>query len=1204
LFFGVSFTLAPLYFKHFRVLEVSYISARRLLFFGKKLTTYYLTLRTHIKLSMKSTLASRSEHYHSFSQGFIPLKDKQIPIYNGQTPNPDFTAEIEHLPMVTVTAKIGSIPKDFDSALFRFSQKKSFKKFLKAKYPELSLQKAKEEYLKYISQLEKLNGRFDEYENVRKKLLQVLFDGQGGEYADPEKILKVISDGLGREVVIEKGEKGEEVLSTDLLHRYVRQVFMSKRLDEGVSLHVQFYTNLWTDVASVYLGYIKSLDKSYKQFEKQKIYLEEFWSTYVKDKLKPNTHAVPEAIQRRGSPKKSRHTAFASYKKLNIADDLVRKGITISNFDTILSLTIQALEGMSKSVDLEATLKDNAQNAKKKLDYKLDNGKKILPLGFDPKASFPKFEEPKKLSDLVEAVEKMVEEVVSDRDYEMRKNTIKIKNVQRLFRDAILDKDGVDLSEQKLSPSAWARKHIDQEYKRWDTLSNGDKNKNIQAKKSFQSAYESICKTARDKIQTYAQEVEKLQQDWLTISDNQRDLSPIRELVRWYSVYVKMVLFPLNSKENFVFDRKTKQRKKSWVADINNSEYVQMLEEANLLLTQIQGVWKEFDAPTHSQSIYLTGFYRKPGDGCAFLGVKTLGSEKSEGVKRGETAQNEESRGFFSRLFSKPVEPAPSQTKQKHQLQLLLSFSDTFSEPSESGTLNYLTYTKEGQPYTFDDALPLMHWEYNTPHLSPISTTPEGESFVFDLQFGKNQLRKYIWGNQFDDHYHIFNPNSRLKLTSMRLMKKYNSKTSEWEYFVSLALYRLESTTKASSKPVNEKQYIIGVDSGENQLLSYAKIDRDGYCLERGNLSELESLSKRIKQMEKQKKSSLRERNYVDHTLRRGIKNAMNFGVRYGSSRILRDLLTEDCIVVMESESKGKGHSGKQGVRSTLTKLFELNNRTTLKSRQEIDVYQVMNGLIPAIESKKIEVKREDAFGVVNSENTSKLCSNCGSLFSVDGKLENYIDIESLHGDLFAVKTVGELPAQLDLKRYLLDKDKNNPNLNQTGENLSRSSNTYPEIFTVDLKKTMYVTLDTSRELSKKKGFKYLDKSYTESISFWDALRLMLEVKDQEKKVKNHSINLENEKEKWIKSLFNPRIPWYHDSDGVENFRCLYCGNYEPCDPQASLNIARRRLYEEEKSLSGEKPFKSFDLWYVDKLSEVGFTDGLSKWNSDKTQLA
>jgi Zn ribbon nucleic-acid-binding protein len=439
--------------------------------------------------------------------------------------------------------------------------------------------------------------------------------------------------------------------------------------------------------------------------------------------------------------------------------------------------------------------------------------------------------------------------------------------------------------------------------------------------------------------------------------------------------------------------------------------------------------------------------------------------------------------------------------------------------------------------------------------------------FVFPLHFGRNQSRKYFWNKSRSQGnglaHHIFDPASRLKISSMRLIRKHNSVNHTWEYYLSLAIYRLE---EANTKlDLTQSKEIVGIDFGENQLAAFTHATQNGNFVSAHNFDD--NLSKHALDLHNEIESQIETKNYADPINRQKLTNKLRSAIQQTSSQILK-LNLENNIVVFEADAtgnkkhiaKGKGNFKK----NTLIKGFKLLERSKSKNDAELSPTQILDDTIP----NKARINKTDILGLVPTQLTSSICSNCGYEHANETK-NSFQDKLKTKVDLIRFKTdikEGKMLDKIDIRDYIVDFS-------------GQKSSQYESLFVVDLVNKI-ARIDNEAGITFKTEIDTFKSEYT---------------KNQEAKLP-----------KSILSLFSHRPKWFEGD--VETFRCIHCGHveYRSCDRQASLNIARWRVYLNSKNIRNfhfdkDNNESQFQVWYQEQLQKYGYDDnGMSNWNKSE----
>ena len=439
---------------------------------------------------------------------------------------------------------------------------------------------------------------------------------------------------------------------------------------------------------------------------------------------------------------------------------------------------------------------------------------------------------------------------------------------------------------------------------------------------------------------------------------------------------------------------------------------------------------------------------------------------------------------------------------------------------------------------------------FTKPTQVKVNINPDNQnSFVFPLHFGKNQARKYFWNDcRKDDNdqlvHHIFDVNSRLKVSSMRLIRKFNPIRSVWEYYLSLAIYRLEKieTLRNTIDPKNT----IGFDVGDNNLVDFAMVDDNGRSEELNSdkfAKHIQGHKELVSVKHDELKNLMETKNYIPADLRKKIQNRTESISRQVSGLVTK-LVISNNFVDFEQGYTGNMKKEYKNIKDPKIQIIRKLQKTIVpkivqKLKTEIPANKILNISKPYIEYSNI-------FGIVPTELTSQICSNCGffhqkfGVSKLESKLSTKIDIPKLK-KFIENKTYSKI---LDLRQFIKNNDK-------------ILDNSFEDYFSADL--TNYA-------------------NYHSKTTFLDEF---------EQWTKSQNVSLSND----ILNLFDHRPKWKFSN--VETFRCLDCGFVTLCDKQAGLNIARWRVYLRDKNLSNfvysgdeNSPHKSdFERWYKDKVA-------------------
>ena len=933
--------------------------------------------------------------------------------------------------------------------------------------------KVPEDVSKVYQDLQNLDGYFHKYFVARKQLLEAIWKKQGGldTTINSLKISFMALEGYSyKEIEIEtKRKRGNNIetikekkwvianqfnqeLKPYDLYEYVQKVFQDKITQ--CDLHPQFLSNLWSDVAAQYHGYINKLLESEYAIKKS---IETFKTFVEKVVNELDVQETRNPFNREKNKLKNiTPTILKIYSERNKLD--------IKNFNQTISELLVYIKLWFDNYP------DNDNNPIKKVweeVQQLSSGTKSIRVKFNHERSFPRFRDDKTLDILFGEANSLFPDIYADW-YKSRKYRMDRKNPTiRPFNDSYLTpldlenpKAGLkEIPESELSPNAIAHKY-------W-TVNNSELSVKIQY------LYELAIKKEDELLDIfYAQ------------PPGQKNFALLREFAGWIAVRAIAAGLPLKEKER---------------KDLSFN--------VNLVCSQIQTCFNEFEPDFHQESIYLSGMYRDLTNSCGFL---------------------------YTNL-------------ENQNLSLLVDFENTI----QAGNVNVKTliYTNDqDQEYAFDKDNPLEYINYNKPLWKSQSVDLNTKTlFNLPLHFGLNQSRKYFWNKLRVDAkgqnvHNIFDVASRLKISSMRLIKKHDPIKSVWEYYLSLAIYRLEESQV--NLDLEKSKSIVGVDFGENQLAAFTSTDLNGKKISSRNFDE--SLTKHVLEIHDQIEKQIEVENYASPILRKKLGNKLKSSIQRASSQILK-LNLDNNIVVFEQDAKGKDKhisftKGSKGFqKTTLLKGFRLLQRSASKARAEVDPNIILTN---ALNITKIKIDKKDLLGIVPTYKTSDICSNC----THHEDHEKQIDQRALK-NLFINNSNIDTLNLLDYVPY---------------EKFSITA--HSDLFSLDLNK---ISND------------YNKTTFKEEIRNW---------------VAKQSIN-PNEKMTFIKAMFAKRPTWFEGN--VETYRCLNCGHieYKSCDVQAGLNIARWRAFMKSKdhqTIDGQFIINEFCDWYQKQIKN-GWTEQVNK---------
>lgn len=645
----------------------------------------------------------------------------------------------------------------------------------------------------------------------------------------------------------------EDQALTNFFHDYVREVLgrvetenKEEKQQKDLKFGSSFLSNLVEEVTGGFLNYYKKLleneakfvllnsdekvkqGKVNKKGKYKKIGTFKFWLNWIEQEYP--THLIRKNIafrmqkdqqknkfKKKIDPKKY-YQGVERFEKLLQAVRGEAKfldkynEITNLNYNEILAEYKSVVNHLTQAPDL----KKFDQQRKQNIDIdpeKIKEMSKVPRLAFDHKKSFPHFEPKKKLHDFQADIDNILKKIDDLPNYEDKAYKVKIKDSKEVFREAIYSEI---YAEKEQNPMGQARKIV-------------DKCKDFKSKSTFLTdVYKEIRNLAEGNIASLNQKTIELKKNWVNIPDNEKNLVCLRELASWWLVLVKLELEILGSdKIEINGEQKSKQ---------------DLLKITNELASNIQGAYREFENEQESLAIYLSDAHRSPDKGTGFLSRDENGKLNLAISFDGETGdkkrlenlnfENKQSKdlGFLTYRYNKPFENLTKEINEiladKYQQIQDLTIQKLIENAQKDAKDGYFSYD------FWNIFEPTKYKQFTKNQLTKANFSFDNQnSFLLPLQFSKNQERKYFWNRQ-NKTQDIFDKDSRLKISSMRLIKQYNIVDKKWEYFVSLAIYRLEKSNIKNQAEILEKakENIIGIDAGAEQetMFSFGLTDKNG----------------------------------------------------------------------------------------------------------------------------------------------------------------------------------------------------------------------------------------------------------------------------------------------------------------------------------------------------------------------------------------
>lgn len=854
----------------------------------------------------------------------------------------------------------------------------------------------------------------------------------------------------------------------------------------------------------------------------------------------------------------------------------------------------------------------------------------ISPILFNPKKTFPQFEDQNTLESFysrINDLHKKIDEHKSNENLSIieiskkkifKESFLSIKNKERNAKGKMVPKANVPqelFEKEENTPNGFAHKVFndyyilakDGEFKgNYLKTSNGnfakDKySRNIKilekedGKECYKWAKQKIIKKANLEIERLYNKINKG-----TIKD---DYAELRDLAGYIWVKMRILI--------------------EEITDYSKREG--LIKEISELASTISGFAYNLERSEYeNQSIYLSDFLTPPQAKSSNHNFKSSAYLTTENMKTLSLAIS-----FKSAIFNdeESTNKALVYTFNEANDELAKKFNKENKTNDKLVVLN--KWEKDYELKYFD----YEYWNEKAPLAYKSFTKPNieigvGESeFTFPLHFGANQSRKYFWNKHRKDSkglvHDIFDPNSRLKVSSMRLIRKFNPIKTTWEYYLSLAIYRLEESKMEID--IQAKNKIVGIDIGENTLIALSTIDSNGTKVETKEKKYLITQYPVLKHIHNYKTNAsnliyssqltLKKENFLKPEIRLKLQNKSKSISNQAIGYITKSVLGGE-IVAIEGEylaSDKQKYINEKKIHNQIVKKLavSLPKKATEKLKNEVHYSRLFGG-------KEIPMEKDiandnsavrDIFSNTTTKLTSQICSNCGCVAGEFG------DFDKLKNHFINGKT------NINLKDCIKDPDNTNLRLKL---NQISWSNKSEYNFLNHYKASLDILPDDSKS-----------REYRDVVEINKYKTNIIEL------IKEQNLTKLMEKLNPKKSEFSPlhwRPKWYYGN--IDTFRCFICNFVGECDDQAALNIARFKLFNnhfydnkgnfdkskfhnsyikiEENFVKCDNEIKDFIkkikinnvkeeylrvFWYQTQLLKHGYDDnGNAKWNQPQQE--
>ncbi len=1054
-----------------------------------------------------------------------------------------------------------------------------------------------ERKIQYIETLEKLQEEFktsytdDQLPNWFKEF----FDGLKGNVENKvnkkiekgqelnSKYIRSFSDEASEHI---KNQRGNEIFHNYVKHCYWEMIGFDTNLGIETSSQVKaktlefiqknkpeldaksifahtFLANLYDDLAGGIAGYYQKFLSASIKFNYLKTHINketklnnlaylcrEIFSIATPSILKNEVDSMREPIKKQNAQK-----ALILYTSVFIK---IQENLTIQNHDMLIREATTTFNG------IQELLKNSRDSNVKSLQTKFTDSsrmcnftsislKRIPKLGFTLRDSFPKYEPPETLEQLLDQVNDLKNRIKAESNKSSSfKQAQKNARSSSIFNGKIGRKDGSTVNKNELLT--------------------------FQAKARFflkENKSDHLVVTAQNEFfKQYDFEIVELRKELETLKADRNPEKGGEVLRKYADLLVTELKWELLSLNDF------QGRSELYYAEISD------------LASKVAGCWRTFEPRNQSLSIYLSDFYLRPERSHAKL-IKDTHNKLSILFDFENCLTNIDVDNDYKGLTYTYSGDVNELLKNPSVLTKLESIQHA-KDDTKNGYFNHKLWNQV-EPDKFR--------EFNTAKWGGVKAQENSaSSFLFPLQFGKNQSRKYF-NNRFHPELDIFKEKSRLKCSSIRLHKQFNPLSQTWEYFANLSLYRLEKIT--SSLDLDNQNYITNCDLGSYQLVTLTKTNaKTGEIIVDSNQSAVENLqltapqfrlSETILRLENEKQLYQKQEktSYLPPEKRKNLGNKLRSGAKQIQAKLIKLTINEQTRIVVEN---GIDH-------------FKLIDADDFAKKT------MMNGkrFFEMVESKyqTIFPNSDQVIYKVPEDSTSKICINCGfkpnlNIMDIGNKLSKMNPEDLSHLDLRNLVGITNEPALPITKKnrnlFIVDLVESDPNKCMIF------------ISTRDTGKIVFLSENlTENILRKPEGARTPDdiSVLKNGLTYKHAIKLLVkagsgEVTDQTKPAWK----------RLIESLVICSPTWADKRIAKDKERrihrvnrCLNCGLVlkskagEPnlLELQGSINIGRRFTFgggfeTGDKHTQNEK----FSQWYVEKISEDGKPfSSYSKWTEN-----
>ena len=253
----------------------------------------------------------------------------------------------------------------------------------------------------------------------------------------------------------------------------------------------------------------------------------------------------------------------------------------------------------------------------------------------------------------------------------------------------------------------------------------------------------------------------------------------------------------------------------------------------------------------------------------------------------------------------------------------------------------------------------------------------EKGTFVLPLNFGKRYAREYLYNENINFE------NLSETLSNARIIKEWDYKNKEFNYFVAITFTKLKGKNAKTNADKIDFETIIGADRGNILPIAITMTDLNGKFLKRPKIKVCEDFAKKHREIEKLKKEQSSKVGQYEADLKKKAKNLSKATIEKIGAELLHYATKYKALIVLEDLNREFG----------VRKMMATNQYTKLEDylTRKLKENGLTNGNVLVNTKSGLLAK-------VVAQHTSRTCSRCGFVASSE-KLKNVpLELKNIGG--------------------------------------------------------------------------------------------------------------------------------------------------------------------------------------------------------------